>query len=120
MSTIKEKIKKHLDKHGRSSVAEVAHGIDYSNGYTLKHLKELRQEGEVEGEKTKQIPAVIISGNFYVLTGDKEYLLSIIKRHARHLMGRARGMSVTELQKLLPNEIADRVVGGPRPWEFWR
>ncbi|ELZ28959.1 hypothetical protein C474_13694 [Halogeometricum pallidum JCM 14848] len=120
MTKVKDKIKNYLDKNGRSSVAEVAQGIDYSNGYTLKNLKELKSDGEVEGKKTKQIPALVVSGNFYVLTGDKDYLLSIVKRHAPHLMGRARGMSVTELQKLLTKEIADSVVGGPRPWEFWR
>lgn len=116
---IESKIKDYLGKNGRSSVAEVAQGIGYSNGYTLQKLKELKAEGEVHGEKTKQIPALIVSGQFYVLTGDKDYLLSIVKRHAPHQMSRARGMSVTELQKLLAKEIADNVVGGPRPWEFW-
>ncbi|NLV04098.1 winged helix-turn-helix domain-containing protein [Haloferax volcanii] len=120
MTSIQDEIKTYLNKNGRSSVAEVAQGIDYSKNYTRQNLKELRSNGEIKGEKTKQIPALIISGNFYVLTGDKGYLFSLVKRHASHLTGRARGMNVDELQSLLVNEVADRVVGGPRPWEFWK
>lgn len=108
-----------LRKNGKSTVNEIADGIGYSNNYTRQNAKELKADGKIQGAKTDRIPAVIINGNYEVLTGDRDYLLSIVKRYAPSKLGKAKGLPVGKLQKLIRDEIADAVVGGPYRWKFW-
>lgn len=117
---IEADISTYLSGNGRAKVKEIANAIDYSHGYTRENAKEMMSEGKINGAKGEQIPAVIINGEYLVITGDKSYLLDIVKRHAPSTVSRASGMSVSDLQSLIMNEIADSVVGGPRPWEFWK
>jgi DNA-binding Lrp family transcriptional regulator len=117
--TIEEKIRDDLRANGRSTVNEIASRIDYSNGYVRRNAKEMRSDGEIEGAKATRVPAVIIHGNFEVLSGNRDYLLDIVKRYAPSKHDRAKKMSVENLRELIRDEIAEQVVGGPFRWEFW-
>jgi len=117
---IKNDISTYLSGNGRAKVNEIADAIGYSHGYTRQNAKEMMSNGKINGAKGQQIPAVIVNGNYYVITGDKSYLLDIVRRHAPKKVSKASGMSVSELQSLIMNDVADSVVGGPRPWEFWK
>lgn len=117
--TVKDKIVEYLSSNGRSTVAEIAQGIDYSHGYVCRNAKDLRSDGKIKGAKGKQIPAVIVDRQYYVLTGNRSYLMKIVRKHAPSKTPKAKGISISKLQKLICKEIADSVVGGPRRWNFW-
>ena len=117
--TIKPQIQNFLASNGQSTVAEIADGIDYSNGYTRQTAKEMKADGQINGSKTTRIPAVIIKGNYEVLSGDRDYLLAIVKKYAPGKLPAAKSKSVSDLQDFIRNQIADEVVGGPHRWEFW-
>lgn len=118
--SIKDDIETYLAKNGQCTVNELADGIDYSNGYTREKAKEMKESSRIDGAKTTRIPAVIIHGNYEVLTGDRDYLLTLVKRYAPSKHSRAKSKSVSDLQKLIREEIADDIVGGPHRWEFWK
>lgn len=59
--TIKNQIENYLASNGQSTVAEIADGIGYSNGYTRQNAKEMMANGRIDGSKTTRIPAVIIA-----------------------------------------------------------
>jgi len=118
--TVQDDIETFLTKNGQSTVNEIANGIDYSNSYTRENAKEMKAEGRIDGAKTTRIPAVIIHGNYEVLTGDRDYLLSLVKRYAPSHHSRAKSMSTGDLQDFIRDQIADDVVGGPFRWEFWK
>lgn len=117
--SVQSEIESFLTNNGQSTVNEIANGIDYSNGYTREKAKEMRQEGRINGAKTTRIPAVIIKGNYEVLTGDREYLLSLVEKYEPGKLGHAKSLSVSDLQDFIRDQIADSVVGGPFRWEFW-
>lgn len=101
------------------TTTEIANAIGDSTDNAREWAKELREEGEINGAKNKRIPAVIIKDNYVVLTNDREHLLSIIEDHAPSHLSRARSMSIEDIQQLIRQKIAERVVGGPEIWEFW-
>jgi len=117
--TIKNQIENYLASNGQSTVAEIADGIGYSNGYTRQNAKEMMANERINGSKTTRIPAVIIDGNYEVLSGDRDYLLGIVKRYAPSKLSAAKSKSISDLQDFIRNQIADNVVGGPYRWEFW-
>lgn len=117
--SVETKIEVYLSANGQSTVHEIASGIGYSHGYVLRKAKEMKDNSRINGSKTKIIPAVVVKNNYYVLTGDQDYLLRIVRKHAPGKVTRARGLSIEDLQKLIRDEVADRVVGGPGRWEFW-
>ena len=121
MATLEPILKEYLRENGRSKVSEIADNIDYSTGWIRQKAKELAaDDGEnVVGTKGKQVPAAIIDDNYEVLSGDRDYLLGLVKKYAPHLLPRAKSMNVRELQRLIRNQIADDIVGGPKPWVFW-
>lgn len=117
--SVKDDIKEHIDANGRCTANEIARGIDYSHGYTRENAKEMIDDDEINGAKASRVPAVIINDNYEVLTGNRDYLLELVKRHAPSRHAHAKTLDVEELQKLIRDQIADAVVGGPSRWEFW-
>lgn len=119
--TVKADIKRFLFQNGRSTVSEIANGTGYSPGYIRTNAKEMRVSGTINGEKVPvRLPAAIIHGNFEVMSGSKSELLNTLQRYAPHLVSRARGMKVGEIQNLIANQVADRTVSTKRErWEFW-
>lgn len=119
MTQVKDKIKDFLKSNGQSTAHEIAEGIDYSQGYTREMAKELIEDGEIDGGKTTQVPAVIIGGNYEVLTNSRDYLLGLVKKHAPGRLSHAKSLSTSDLQDFIRKQLASRVVGGPDRWEFW-
>lgn len=117
--SVETDIRTYLTRHGRSTVNEIAIATGYSNGYVRETAKDMVSDGQINGTKGKRIPAVIINGNYVVVTSDRQHLLNIIQRHAPQHRARARGMSISQLQDFIRETLAQKVVGGPRPWEFW-
>jgi len=117
--TVKEDIKDFLKSNGQSTANEIADGIDYSQGYTREKAKELVSDGDIEGAKTTRVPAVIIKGNYEVLTGNRDYLLGLVKRYAHGRLSHAKSLSTEDLQEFIREKVASDVVGGPFRWEFW-
>lgn len=117
--SIKDDIRTHLDAHGRCTANEIAQGIDYSHGYTRENAKEMVSDDDINGAKATRVPAVIINDNYEVLTGNRDYLLELVKRHAPSSHAHAKTLDIEELQKFIREQVADSVVGGPFRWEFW-
>jgi gamma-glutamyl:cysteine ligase YbdK (ATP-grasp superfamily) len=117
--SIKDDIREHLKTNGRCTANEIARGIDYSHGYTRENAKEMISENEINGAKATRVPAVIINDNYEVLTGNRDYLLELVKRHAPSRHAHAKTLDIEELQKFVREQVADSVVGGPFRWEFW-
>lgn len=119
--TVKPDIEAFLSRNGRSTVSEIANGIGYSSGYVRQNAKDLRSNGKIEGKKIpKRIPAAIISGEFEVMSRSKDDLLNILRKHAPHLVSKAKGMSVDEIQSLIADNLADRTLAfEQKVWEFW-
>ena len=118
--TIKDEIEAYLDSNDRATVNDIASGIDYSNGYVRKKAKEMHEDGRIDGAKTDRIPAVIINGDYHVLTGNHDYLVGLVKQYGNPgQVKRAKKMDVGELQKFIRDTFADAIVGGPSRWKFW-
>lgn len=121
MVTLKETIRPHLAKHGRSTVSDIANRTGYSPGHVRTTCRSMMNEGTIEGEKVpRRIPAVIVNGKFHVLSGAKDDLLRIIREHAPHRISDAEAMTVQQLRNFIADELADRTLSINRPvWEFW-
>lgn len=119
MKAVRRQIIDFLDTNGRSTPAQIANGIGYSTSYTRQEAKALRSDDKIKGEKSRYIPAVIIQGDYRVITNDRDYLLDLVRTYAPHRLDYARSLSVEDLQKFIRNEIADQEVGGQSGWEFW-
>lgn len=119
--TVKADIKAYLARNGRSTVSEIANGTGYSTGHVRQNAKAMRASGTINGEKVpKQLPAAIIKGNFEVMSGSKKNLLNVLQKYAPHLVSKASGMKVGEIQNLIANQVADRTVSFKhKRWEFW-
>lgn len=117
---IKDEIEDFLDSNDRSTVNEIANGIDYSNGYVRRNAKEMHEDGQIDGAKTDRVPAVIINDDYHVLTGNKDYLVSLVEQYGHPgQVKRAKKMDVGDLQKFVRDTLADAIVGGPARWKFW-
>lgn len=121
MPTLREELPSHLSKHGRSTVSEIANRTGYSTSHVRDTGSAMVHEGTIEGEKIpKRIPAVIIDGNFHVLSGAKDELIRILEVYASHLVPKAQTMTVSQIQDLIADELADRTLAIERPvWNFW-
>lgn len=122
MPTAKDAILAHLTANGPSTVSEIANATGYSPGHIRNTCRQMVNDGTISGTKVpKRVPAVIINGQFHVVTGSRKQLLRIVKIHAPHLLATARGLSVSQLQSLIADKIADRTVSYPqRIWKFSR
>lgn len=119
--TVEDEIQAFLSANGRSKVSDIANGVDYSPGYVRQNAKEMVTDGTIQGEKTpRQIPAAIINGEFEVLSNSKDELLNVVRKHAPHLVGRAKGLSANQIQNLIAEDLADRTLAFTQEvWEFW-
>jgi predicted small metal-binding protein len=81
----------------------------------------MKASGTIHGEKVpRRIPAAIINGEFEVMSNSKDELLNILRKHAPHLVSRAKGMSVSQIQDLIADRLADRTLAFRQDvWEFW-
>jgi len=119
MATIYKEVKDFLDDNGRSTTGDMSSELGYSTRQVRKACKDLLDDDEIEGSKSKRIPAYIINGEYVVVTESRSQLLEIVKKHRSSAHSRAKAMSTDELQSFVRGDIADDVVGGPEIWEFW-
>jgi len=119
--TVKHDIQNYLTHNGRSTVSEIADGTGYSTGYVRQNSKEMASNGTIQGDKVpKQIPAVIINGEFEVMGGYRDNLLTIVRKHAPHLEKKAKSLSTDDLRSFIEDKLADRTLAFSQGvWEFW-
>jgi chemotaxis regulatin CheY-phosphate phosphatase CheZ len=120
MATIHKEVKAFLDDNGRSTTGEMSNELGYTTRQVRKACKDLLADDEIEGSKSKRIPAYIIDDDYVVVTESREQLLELVKQYQPGALSRAKTMSTNELQNFVRSTIADDVVGGPEIWEFWR
>lgn len=120
MTTIHDEIQDYLDSNGRSTTGEMSGTLGYETRQIRQACKDLREDGDIKGSKSKRIPAYIIDGDYHVVTDSRSQLLELVRRYSSGSLTRAKGMSDKELQRFVRQNVADRVVGGPEIWEFWR
>ncbi|GAB3676768.1 winged helix-turn-helix domain-containing protein [Halopiger thermotolerans] len=120
MTTIYQDIQDYLRSNGRSTTGEMSDALGFSTRQVRQACKDLKDDGKINGSKSKVIPAYIINGEYVVITESRNQLLQLVKDHAPSHHSRAKGMSTEQLQKLIRNQVADQVVGGPKIWEFWK
>lgn len=118
MAIIHEEIRSYLVSNGPSTTATMANSLGYDTDKVRKACKEMMSEGQIQGSKSKRIPAYIINDEYVVLPSDRQALLDVIQRHGS-VPPNADSMSVKQLRDYIKRRIADRVVGGPEIWEFW-
>lgn len=118
-SSTKEEIIEFLAGNGRETTTGIANELGYTTGTVRRHAKDLKNDGKIQGEKAKRIPAYIIDGDFVVITGDRGQLLLLVEKYRPSQHERAKKMSTQDLQEFLREQVADDVVGGPKVWEFW-
>lgn len=116
----KEDVLDFLRSHdARATTSEIADATGYHTQTARKRAKELREEDKIRGSKNKRIPAVIINGDYVVLTDDRDHLLKIVEEYAPSRLSRAKSMTTKQIQRLIRQHVADEIVGGPQVWEFW-
>lgn len=118
MAMIQTDVRHYLDENGRSTTGTMAGDLGYNSRKIRTACKEMMEDGQIQGSKSKRIPAYIINGEYVVLPSDREILLEVIERHAS-VPSSADSMSVKQLRDYIKRHVADRVVGGPKIWEFW-
>jgi len=119
MATIHQDIRAYLANKGRSTTGQMANALGYDTSDIREASKELANEGQISGSKSKRIPAYIIDGDYNVITDRRHQLLELVKKYAPNSYAKAQNMSDEALQRFVRNQVADRVVGGPEIWEFW-
>lgn len=118
MATITDDILTHLSNNGRSTTGEMARELGYKTREIRSECKDLQSQGRINGEKSKTIPAYIIDDT-YVVAPSRSDRLEVVKTYAPSSHSRAKNMSDKELKRFIRNQIADRMVGGTKIWEFW-
>lgn len=119
MTTIHQDIQVYLANNGRSTTGQMANALGYETRQVREASKELEADSQIQGSKSKRIPAYIINGDYVVVTERREQLLKLVKKYARQDLSKAQNMSDDALQNFVRKRIADRVVGGPKIYEFW-
>lgn len=111
---VKTEIRTVLEENkGFFLTAEIVAALtNYCEGHVRTHLHELADDDtDVERERRyKEIHAVLIGGDFVVLTDDKDALLKIVKNYRIAEFGKAQAMSKEELYSFVRDELADQYV----------
>lgn len=115
LTDTEKRVLEHLREHPHTDCSTLSKELDLSQVYMRRILRRLDEEGNIRLERGSPIPAVVLEQSYYVITGDRNYLLEVVEQHAQEYLKRAKEMNLTELQKLVMDEIADAVVAGPRP-----
>jgi hypothetical protein len=116
--TAREAIPRYLLEEGRSTVHEIATALDYSHGHIRSTAKELKEEGTIQGEKTKPVVGCWVNGMSIILTGNRDGIIRQLRQCAPSAAEAASGMTVEELHNHI-KEIADVVYSASQRWEFW-
>lgn len=118
--TVKEYIVYYLYKQGRSTVNEIATGIDYSHDYTREAATDLKENDEIEGEKTDPIVGCSLNGGLIVLTASRKRMIRDLRGYAPHFADRPKNenMTVDEIHDLIKKHAESITQLGKR-WEFW-
>lgn len=123
MTTAKEQIPVYLDQCSeRKSTADIANALDYSTGHVLNTCKELRDDDVIQGKKTGEgALAIIIRGDFVVLTSYRPKLVSLVETYAKGHFEDPEEVPTEDLIRFLRDQVADEIVGPvSKPWQWWR
>jgi len=112
------------------SVKDIAEALDLSKSYVRQLAREAREEGLIEGQKSKPVIGYIFeergrartdggerNGELRVLT-TREALLQAVKDFAPERYGEAAGKDLDELRKFVRNQVADGTVPVSHAWRF--
>lgn len=111
---VKKEVRKVLEANeGLFLTADIVAAVtNYSEGHVRTHLHELADaDRDVERERRyKEIYGVVISGNFVVLTDDRDQLLDVVKTYRVSEFDKAQSMSKAELRSFIIDELASQEV----------
>lgn len=112
------------------SVKDIAEALDLSKSYVRQLAREAREEGLIEGQKSKPVIGYIFeergraradggerNGELRVLT-TREALLQAVRDFAPDRYSEAVGKDLQELRKFVRNEVADGTVPVAHAWRF--
>lgn len=112
------------------SVKDIAEGLDLSKSYIRELAREAREEGLIEGQKSKPVIGYIFaergrartdggerSGELRVLT-TREALLQAVRDFAPERYGEAAGKDLDELRKFVRNQVANGTTPVSHAWRF--
>ena len=112
------------------SVKDIAEALDLSKSYVRGLACDAREEGLIEGQKSKPVIGYIFNergrartdggeqnGELRVLT-TREALLQAVKDFAPERHGEAVGKDLEELRKFVRNQVADGTVPVSHAWRF--
>jgi predicted ArsR family transcriptional regulator len=112
------------------SVKDIAEALNLSKSYVRGLACDAREEGLIEGQKSKPVIGYIFetrghartdggdrNGELRVLT-TREALLQAVKHFAPERHGEAVGKDLEELRKFVRNQVADGTVPVSHAWRF--
>ncbi|MDS0278217.1 hypothetical protein NDI85_10455 [Halomicroarcula sp. S1AR25-4] len=112
------------------SVKDIAEALDLSKSYVRELARDAREEGLIEGQKSKPVIGYIFeergrartdggerNGELRVLT-TREALLQAVRDFAPERYGEASGKDLEELRKFVRNQVADGTTPVCHAWRF--